>query len=468
MNKFLRISIASRWLEKHPLILSSMRKFIWCCKCFWAKNVNLPLNSSIYCRLIILISIICSKSRFFSCFSFNHMFWFDFRALATKIALDGQGRLVSRETGKIILPYEHFANAVILKHMAGPGGMHLSMDATVKSVFDSYSCGKDNFGFDRDFIIEVVNSCPSSSCRYFKGQSLSSFDVPVPPQHSSNLPPQHQNFPPMPVNVNSMPNLPNPPPRQSPSSALGLMQMQPPIHDPTAALKQHRGIGNQQFTQQMMQNRVMSQSMESLEKQRVLQQLDKKHYETVAAIVQANNSLGLTNQPMVPTMPPQMHKTPQQPPPPQIDYSRWSLYFVIDYSYWNNFELIFSMQRRPSYDGIETYSAASYATSNRELLNSSNNWTTTASVPQISTIDAGIAGQEKIVRAFAELMKNMAKMKAFIRPSMVKPYGKQSENLQKALMDSIQIVQTLRNFLPKPHISISNWKNSESEIVQIQ
>lgn len=124
------------------------------------------------------------------------------------------------------------------------------------------------------------------------------------------------------------------------------------------------------------------------------------------------------------------------------------------------------MPRRPSYDGIETYSAASYATSNRELLN--NNWTTTPSVPQISTIDAGIAGQEKIVRAFAELMKNMAKMKAFIRPSMVKPYGKQSENLQKALMDSIQIVQTLRNFLPKPHISISNWKNSESEIVQIQ
>lgn len=33
--------------------------------------------------------------------------------------------------------------------------------------------------------------------------------------------------------------------------------------------------------------------------------------------------------------------------------------------------------------------------------------------------DGMIAGQEKIVRAFAELMKNMAKMKMFIRPSMV-------------------------------------------------
>lgn len=43
-----------------------------------------------------------------------------------------------------------------------------------------------------------------------------------------------------------------------------------------------------------------------------------------------------------------------------------------------------------------------------------------------------IVGQDKIVRAFAELMKNMARMKTFIRPSMCKPYGKQSESLQKS------------------------------------
>lgn len=319
--------------------------------------------------------------------------------------------------------------------MAGPNGMHLSMDATIKSVFESYSCGKENFGFDRDFIIEVVNSCPSTTCRYFKG------GLQVPPPASP-----HQTFPQSPMSAVNL-NMPNQP-RQSPS--MGIMQM-PPTHDQpifveggnvrAAAMKQHRGLTNQQFTQQMMQNR---QQMESLEKQRVLQQLDKKHYETVAAIVQANNSLGLSNQPMVsPMQQPQLiHTKPQ--PPPQLDYS---------------------IPRRSSYDGIETYSAASYATSNRELLN--NNWTTTSNVQQMS-LDHGVAGQEKIVRAFAELMKNMAKMKAFVRPSMVKPYGKQSENLQKALMDSIQIVQSLRNFLPKPHISISSWKNSESEIVQIQ
>ena len=43
-----------------------------------------------------------------------------------------------------------------------------------------------------------------------------------------------------------------------------------------------------------------------------------------------------------------------------------------------------------------------------------------------------VGGQEKIVRAFAEVMKNMARMKACVRPAMCKPYGKQSEALQKS------------------------------------
>lgn len=43
-----------------------------------------------------------------------------------------------------------------------------------------------------------------------------------------------------------------------------------------------------------------------------------------------------------------------------------------------------------------------------------------------------------------------------------KPYGKQSESLQKTLMDTIQIVQTLRNYLPPPHIPVSSWKSENS------
>jgi len=41
-------------------------------------------------------------------------------------------------------------------------------------------------------------------------------------------------------------------------------------------------------------------------------------------------------------------------------------------------------------------------------------------------------GQDKIVRIFSELMRNMSRMKTYIRPSMCKPYGKQSESLQKS------------------------------------
>lgn len=54
--------------------------------------------------------------------------------MASRVALDTQGRLILRENGKIILPYEHFANAVMLKHMNGPHGLHLGIEGTVRAV----------------------------------------------------------------------------------------------------------------------------------------------------------------------------------------------------------------------------------------------------------------------------------------------------------------------------------------------
>lgn len=54
--------------------------------------------------------------------------------LASRVALDSQGRLILRETGKIILPFEHFANAVMLKHVTGPHGLHIGVEATVRAV----------------------------------------------------------------------------------------------------------------------------------------------------------------------------------------------------------------------------------------------------------------------------------------------------------------------------------------------
>jgi hypothetical protein len=54
--------------------------------------------------------------------------------MASRVTLDSQGRLILRENGKIILPFEHFANAVMLKHMNGPHGLHLGVEATVRAV----------------------------------------------------------------------------------------------------------------------------------------------------------------------------------------------------------------------------------------------------------------------------------------------------------------------------------------------
>lgn len=50
----------------------------------------------------------------------------------------------------------------------------------------------------------------------------------------------------------------------------------------------------------------------------------------------------------------------------------------------------------------------------------------------LGALSGGGVGGDKIVRAFSELMRNIARMKTFIRPSMCKPYGKQSESLQKS------------------------------------
>lgn len=86
--------------------------------------------------------------------------------MASRMAVDSQGRLVLRENGKIILPYEHFANAVMMKHITGPQGIHLGLEGTVRAVMESYTIGREYFGMEKEFIIEVVQNCPNPACRY--------------------------------------------------------------------------------------------------------------------------------------------------------------------------------------------------------------------------------------------------------------------------------------------------------------
>jgi hypothetical protein len=113
---------------------------------------------------------------------------------------------------------------------------------------------------------------------------------------------------------------------------------------------------------------------------------------------------------------------------------------------------------RANLENLEGLSAA-----NKDLLALHNGAWTSASNLASSTDDkrSSEGGQEKIVRAFGEVMKNMQRMKTYVRPAMCKPYGKQSEALQKTLMDTIQLIQSLRSFLPPPHIQVSSWKNED-------
>jgi len=60
--------------------------------------------------------------------------------MASRVSLDSQARLILRENSKIILPYEHFANAVMLKHMNGPNGLHMGVEGTVRAVNENVFC----------------------------------------------------------------------------------------------------------------------------------------------------------------------------------------------------------------------------------------------------------------------------------------------------------------------------------------
>lgn len=96
---------------------------------------------------------------------------------------------------------------------------------------------------------------------------------------------------------------------------------------------------------------------------------------------------------------------------------------------------------RSNLDSLEGLSS-----SNKDLLALHNGaWaSSTASALNLGDDKRGSeGGQEKIVRAFAEVMKNMQRMKTYVRPAMCKPYGKQSEALQKSKCDLLVVsVQT--------------------------
>ncbi|XP_056635394.1 uncharacterized protein LOC130891420 [Diorhabda carinulata] len=348
--------------------------------------------------------------------------------MASRVTLDSQGRLILRENGKIILPFEHFANAVMLKHMNGPHGLHLGIEATVRAVMDSYTIGRENFGMEKEFIIEVVQNCPNPACRYYKNQMeltqktlqhLNAGYLGETPSTGADIRSRLSA-----VDIasqNSIDVKPNPPIMERPKSVAPTQQQI------TAALIQQ-------------QNRVIAQQNieklnANLEKQRQQMQLQQQ-------IDLAKGQQQKQQQVQ------QQQQVPQQQQP--------------------HFELPIMEHKITDFLRANLENLDGLSSANKDLLALHNGaWTPTASNTPSSSSSTSVeknvseGGQEKIVRAFSEVMKNMARMKTYVRPAMCKPYGKQSEALQKTLMDTIQLIQSLRSFLPPPHIQVSSWKNED-------
>lgn len=240
-----------------------------------------------------------------------------YRVIANRLALDAQGRLVLRDSGKIVLPYEHFANAVMLKHMTGPHGLHLSLEATIRSVIESYTIGRENFGMEKEFIVEVVQSCPNPACRYYKnhlgtGSAFmdAAFQSAVTSQgnvdymqygHIGALQAGQAQSTSQPGNAQMVDR--NKLEANKQYTSAGLSQLQVP--HASSSVQQQRAVaaaaaaaavndkhkmnqGHQQITAAIIQqqNRAIAQqnlekfgNMSTVEKQRVLQQLDKKQYD---------------------------------------------------------------------------------------------------------------------------------------------------------------------------------------------
>lgn len=321
--------------------------------------------------------------------------------MASRVTLDSQGRLILRENGKIILPFEHFANAVMLKHMNGPHGLHLGVEATVRAVMESYTIGRENFGMEKEFIIEVVQNCPNPACRYYKNQ------MELTQKTLQHLAPSYLG---------------------ERSTSGGRLGSAVDLSDTKSQLMERPksvAPSQQEITAALLQqqSRVIAQQNldkinANLEKQR--QQLHLQQQMDLAAKREQQK---------------QQEAQKQHFELPLMDHK------LTDFL-------------RANIENLEGLGA-----SNKDLLALHNGAWTAPGPSEDKRLSEG--GQDKIVRAFGEVMKNMQRMKTYVRPAMCKPYGKQSEALQKTLMDTIQLIQSLRSFLPPPHIQVSSWKNED-------
>ncbi|XP_043491057.1 uncharacterized protein LOC122516909 isoform X1 [Polistes fuscatus] len=326
--------------------------------------------------------------------------------MASRIAVDSQGRLVLRENGKIILPYEHFANAVMMKHMTGPQGIHLGLEGTVRAVMESYTIGREYFGMEKEFIIEIVQNCPNPACRYknqFEMQKMGHMAPTYIQENEATTSLLRTGFP---HNTDFQP---------------ALSGGNPNTHLPMgsgADMSEMRGGGNQMNIQRPPSRPSLNIPHRPVSQEKKVP-TNKQHYES-----------------LIPNIPISDHKL--------TEFLRTNL---------DNLDNL---------SGFGLGNLQSLSNANKDLLALHNGaWPLENEKGSRSSSSNLEVGQEKIIRAYAEVIKNTARMKTCIRPAMCKPYGKQSEALQKTLIDTIQLVQSLRSIIPPPIIPIVSWKNED-------
>ncbi|XP_023936456.1 uncharacterized protein LOC112044737 [Bicyclus anynana] len=318
--------------------------------------------------------------------------------MASRVGLDGQGRLIYRENGKIILPYEHFANAVMLKHMNGPHGLHLGLEATVRAVVESYTIGRDQFGMEKEFILEVVQNCPNPACRYYKNQlEMTQKSI---QQHLSQQP------------------------TYIPEAGGGALP------DSAAVERLLRGAALPQDYQLPLAPHLAALTNLAGEKS------ERRAEKLSQQMLMQNRSLA--------------HQAPADKYSHQTrSSSHSSLDSKSKHHYTDEHKLTDFL--RANLESLESLSGGGSAHSERAG----------GGAAAAAGGAGGAGGQERVVRAFAELARNLQRMRPCVRPAMCKPYGKQSEQLQKILLDTIQLVQSLRSYLPPPHIQVTSWKNDD-------
>ncbi|XP_031781817.1 uncharacterized protein LOC100498670 isoform X3 [Nasonia vitripennis] len=265
--------------------------------------------------------------------------------LVTRIGLNSQGRLILRESGKLIIPYEQFGNAVMMKHLDGPHGLHLTAEGTIRAIIEHFTIGKENFGMEKEFIVEMVQNCPNPTCRFYKNQAeLSQKSVAV----GSFFNQEHDTISSTLMRTNYSLN----------------MDFQSNIN---IAIPSHSGTSLSETSDNRSNNSQRSYSL-------LLKKIGTKLHETSAKIVPTSDSFKLTE-------------------------------FL-----------------RTNSDNYE---------------NSSNLQTFRNSVKEFTSLDN-------------EMWVIDADLKS----------GR-STTIIDALIDTIQLIQSLRSFLPPPHISVSSWKTED-------